>query len=57
VVGAGDAVTANLVAAMAAGAEASEALQLAMTAASCVIHQLGTTGVATRDDLLKDLTR
>ncbi len=57
VVGAGDAVTANLVAAMAAGAKASEALHLAMMAASCVIHQLGTTGVATRDDLLKDLTR
>ena len=46
VVGAGDAVTANLAAALAAGADAREAMTLAMAAASLVIHQLGTTGTA-----------
>lgn len=51
IVGAGDAVSANLAAALAAGAEVGEALELANTAASIVIHQLGTTGVATIDDL------
>jgi rfaE bifunctional protein kinase chain/domain len=47
VVGAGDAVTASLAAALASGAELTEAMELAMTAASLVIHQLGTTGAAT----------
>jgi rfaE bifunctional protein kinase chain/domain len=47
VVGAGDSVTANLAAALAAGATLREALELAMLAASLVIHQLGTTGTAT----------
>jgi rfaE bifunctional protein kinase chain/domain len=47
IVGAGDAVTANLASAMAAGADMREALELAMAAASIVIHQLGTTGTAT----------
>ena len=42
VVGAGDAVTANLAAALAAGADAREAMELAMAAASLVIHQIGT---------------
>jgi rfaE bifunctional protein kinase chain/domain len=51
VVGAGDAVSANLTAALAAGAEVPEALQLANAAASIVVHQLGTTGVATVEDL------
>ena len=46
IVGAGDAVTANLVSALAAGASQHEAMQLAMAAASIVIHQLGTTGTA-----------
>jgi rfaE bifunctional protein kinase chain/domain len=46
IVGAGDAVTANLAAALAAGADAREAMELAMAAASLVIHQLGTTGTA-----------
>ncbi len=46
IVGAGDSVTANLAAAFAAGSTLSEALQLAMAAASEVIHQLGTTGTA-----------
>ena len=46
VVGAGDAVTANLATALAAGAATREAMELAMAAASLVIHQLGTTGTA-----------
>jgi len=46
IVGAGDAVTANLAAALAAGASIREAMELAMAAASVVIHQLGTTGTA-----------
>jgi rfaE bifunctional protein kinase chain/domain len=46
VVGAGDAVTANLAAALAAGAGTREAMELAMAAASLVIHQIGTTGTA-----------
>jgi rfaE bifunctional protein kinase chain/domain len=47
IVGAGDAVTANLAAALAAGATLRESLEISMTAASIVIHQLGTTGTAT----------
>jgi rfaE bifunctional protein kinase chain/domain len=46
IVGAGDAVTANLTAALAAGASLADALAIAMAAASIVIHQLGTTGTA-----------
>jgi bifunctional ADP-heptose synthase (sugar kinase/adenylyltransferase) len=46
VVGAGDAVSANLAAAMAAGGTFAEALELANAAASVVIHKLGTTGTA-----------
>jgi len=45
-VGAGDCVTANLAAALAAGAGLREALQLANAAASIVVHKLGTTGTA-----------
>lgn len=48
IVGAGDAVTANLTSALAAGATLREALELASVAASIVIHQLGTTGTASR---------
>ena len=46
IVGAGDAVTANLTAALAAEATLREALEIANAAASIVIHQLGTTGTA-----------
>ncbi|MBM3888222.1 MAG: carbohydrate kinase [Verrucomicrobia bacterium] len=46
IVGAGDSVTANLAAALAAGATPAESLALANAAASIVIHQLGTTGSA-----------
>ncbi|MCE9531850.1 MAG: carbohydrate kinase [Planctomycetes bacterium] len=51
IVGAGDAVTANLSAAWGAGAKLEEAMTLAMSAASIVIHQLGTTGTASVVDL------
>ena len=51
VVGAGDAVTANLTAALLGGATVREALELAAAGASVVIHQLGTTGVARVTDL------
>ena len=47
IVGAGDAVTANLAVALAAGASQQESMELGMAAASVVIHQLGTTGTAT----------
>ncbi|MHB1561868.1 MAG: PfkB family carbohydrate kinase, partial [Isosphaeraceae bacterium] len=46
IVGAGDAVMANLAVALASGASIGEAMRLAMAAASRVIHQLGTTGTA-----------
>ena len=46
VVGAGDAVTANLTCALSSGATMREALELGNAAASIVIHQLGTTGTA-----------
>ncbi|MST00978.1 MAG: carbohydrate kinase [Pedosphaera sp.] len=46
IVGAGDAVTANLAATLAAGAELREAMEIAMAAASSVVHQIGTTGTA-----------
>ncbi|HEY0455110.1 MAG TPA: PfkB family carbohydrate kinase [Verrucomicrobiae bacterium] len=51
IVGAGDAVTANLTAALAGGANLKEALVLANSAASIVIHQLGTTGTASVQQL------
>jgi len=46
VVGAGDAVSANLAAGLAAGASVRESLELANAAASVVLHKLGTTGTA-----------
>ena len=51
VVGAGDSVSANLTAALAAGAGLREALELANAAASVVIHKLGTTGTASVSEL------
>ncbi len=46
IVGAGDSVTANLAAALAANATIGESLKISMAAASLVVHQLGTTGTA-----------
>ena len=57
IVGAGDAVTANLTVALAAGAQLREALELANAAASIVIHQLGTTGTASVDQIAGLLLR
>jgi rfaE bifunctional protein kinase chain/domain len=56
IVGAGDAVTANLTAALAAGASMAEAIVAANVAASLVIHQLGTTGTASREQITGLLT-
>jgi bifunctional ADP-heptose synthase (sugar kinase/adenylyltransferase) len=55
IVGAGDAVMANLTAALAAKATLREALELSMAAASVVIHQLGTTGAARVEDIRAQL--
>ncbi|MEO8427715.1 MAG: PfkB family carbohydrate kinase [Verrucomicrobiota bacterium] len=51
IVGAGDAVTANLTASLAAGATPRESMEIANAAASIVIHQLGTTGTATVEQI------
>jgi rfaE bifunctional protein kinase chain/domain len=51
IVGAGDAVTANLTAALSAGATLKETLEIAQLAASVVIHQLGTTGTANAEEM------
>jgi bifunctional ADP-heptose synthase (sugar kinase/adenylyltransferase) len=55
VVGAGDCVTANIAAATAAGAPVHECLKIAMLACSHVIHQLGTSGSCTPEDILTNL--
>jgi len=55
IVGAGDAVMANLTAALAAGASLTETLEIANAAAHLVIHQLGTTGTATAKQLAEAL--
>lgn len=51
IVGAGDAVSANLTAALAGGASLAEAITLANAAASVVIHKLGTTGTASVEEI------
>ena len=51
IVGAGDSVTANLTAALAAGASIQESVSFAIVASSVVIHQLGTTGAASPRDI------
>lgn len=51
IVGAGDAVMANLAMSLASGAAPVEAIQLANAAASIVIHQLGTTGTASVEQI------
>jgi rfaE bifunctional protein kinase chain/domain len=51
VVGAGDAVSANLISAVASGATLHEALEIANAAASVVIHKLGTTGIASISEI------
>jgi rfaE bifunctional protein kinase chain/domain len=51
IVGAGDAVTANLASALTAGSTLREAMELASAAGSIVIHKLGTTGTASVAEL------
>lgn len=51
IVGAGDCTTANLICALAAGANPGEAMEIAMAAASIVIHKLGTTGTASIQEI------
>jgi rfaE bifunctional protein kinase chain/domain len=53
IVGAGDAVSANLAAAISSGASLNETLELANAAASVVIHKLGTTGTANVGEIEK----
>jgi bifunctional ADP-heptose synthase (sugar kinase/adenylyltransferase) len=57
IVGAGDAVSANLAAALAAGGSLREAMELANAGASVVIHQVGTTGTASVAELGKVMDR
>lgn len=56
IVGAGDAVTANLAAALASGATLPDAITIANAAASVVIHKLATTGTASIKEI-SDLLR
>ncbi len=56
IVGAGDAVTANITSALTAGATLREALEMANAAGSVVIHKLGTTGTATVAEMAELLT-
>ncbi len=56
VVGAGDAVMASLGASLAAGASLFEAMEIAMAAASIVVHQFGTTGTASPGEITKLLS-
>lgn len=51
VVGAGDAVSANLATSLAAGAGVREAIEIANAAASVVLHKLGTTGTASVSEI------
>jgi len=51
IVGAGDAVTANLAAALGAGVTLREALEAAAVGSSIVIHKLGTTGTASASEI------
>jgi bifunctional ADP-heptose synthase (sugar kinase/adenylyltransferase) len=57
VVGAGDSVTANLTAALAAGGNIRDALEIAAVASSIVIHELGTTGTASVAQIAELLRR
>jgi rfaE bifunctional protein kinase chain/domain len=52
IVGAGDAVTANLAASLATRAKVIESLEIANAAASVVIHKLGTTGTASVSEIV-----
>ena len=51
VVGAGDSVTASMTAALCAGADLREAAVIGNLTASLIVQQIGTTGVASQDDV------
>ncbi len=51
IVGAGDSVTANIATALASGSSLHEAMEIAAVASSHVIHQLGTTGTASAEQI------
>lgn len=51
IVGAGDSVTASLATSLGSGANLEDALEIAMAAASVVIHKLGTTGTASPKEI------
>ena len=53
IVGAGDSVTAAAVSSLAAGATLSEASQLAVLASNVTIHKIGTTGTASREEIME----
>ena len=55
IVGAGDAVMANITTALASQADLGEALELANAAASVVVHKLGTTGTASISEISRKL--
>jgi rfaE bifunctional protein kinase chain/domain len=57
IVGAGDATLAGLVSALCAGASPAEAAQVGNLAASVTIHQVGTTGTASRRQMLECFER
>ena len=52
VVGAGDSVTASMTAALCAGADLQEAAKIGNLTASLIVQQIGTTGVASQEDVL-----
>lgn len=53
VVGAGDSVMASITASLCAGANFAEAASIGMVTASIIIQQIGTTGIATRDQIIQ----
>jgi rfaE bifunctional protein kinase chain/domain len=56
IVGAGDSVTAAAISSLAAGADLDEAATVAVLASNVTIHKIGTTGTASREEIL-DKTR
>ncbi len=56
IVGAGDSTSAGTVSALCAGANLIESAQVGQLVASITVQQIGTTGIATRDQVLRRLT-
>jgi sugar/nucleoside kinase (ribokinase family) len=55
IVGAGDSTSAGTVSALCSGANLVEAAQVGQLVASITVQQIGTTGVATREQVLRRL--